>query len=185
MSCYTNDIKLDIVLCPAKRVPFEREPVVSAILYIASNLPRRMQLLPNQEEGKRIILVYFESVHKCEFYIKMIQKHFKSLEKMIFHNEYTMGSLISKTLHIFMFAMFPFSISSKFNILFFFLRFYLFIHERHRERQRHRKREKQAPCREPDVGLAPGTSGSCSELKADAQLLSHPASQVQYFIEKV
>ena len=29
----------------------------------------------------------------------------------------------------------------------------LFIHERHRERQRHRQREKQAPCREPDVGL--------------------------------
>ena len=24
-----------------------------------------------------------------------------------------------------------------------------------RERQRHRKREKQAPCREPDVGLDP------------------------------
>ena len=40
---------------------------------------------------------------------------------------------------------------------FFFLRFYLFIHERQREtereRQRHRPREKQAPCREPDVGL--------------------------------
>ena len=38
--------------------------------------------------------------------------------------------------------------------LFFFPRFYLFIHERHRQR------EKQAPCREPDVGLNPGT-GSC------------------------
>ena len=25
----------------------------------------------------------------------------------------------------------------------------------HRERQRHRQREKQAPCREPDVGLDP------------------------------
>ena len=25
--------------------------------------------------------------------------------------------------------------------------------ERERERQRHRQREKQAPCREPDVGL--------------------------------
>ena len=29
--------------------------------------------------------------------------------------------------------------------------------ERERERQRHRQREKQAPCREPDVGLNPGT----------------------------
>ena len=51
------------------------------------------------------------------------------------------------------------------------------MHGRHtheRERQRHRQREKQAPCREPDVGLDPGTLGSGSELKANAQLLSHP-----------
>ena len=34
------------------------------------------------------------------------------------------------------------------------------IEERKRERQRHRRREKQAPCREPDVGLDPGTPGS-------------------------
>ena len=44
----------------------------------------------------------------------------------------------------------------------------------HTQRQRHRQREKQAPCREPDVGLDPGTPGSCPEPKADAQLLSHP-----------
>ena len=33
----------------------------------------------------------------------------------------------------------------------------LFIHERHteRERQKHKQREKQAPCRELDVGLDP------------------------------
>ena len=30
--------------------------------------------------------------------------------------------------------------------------------ERERERQRHRQREKQAPCREPDMGLDPGAS---------------------------
>ena len=36
----------------------------------------------------------------------------------------------------------------------FFRRFYLFIHERHRQR------EKQAPCREPDVGLDPRTPES-------------------------
>ena len=45
----------------------------------------------------------------------------------------------------------------------------LFIHdrqrERERERQRHRRREKQAPCREPDAGLDPGTPGSHSGLK--------------------
>ena len=34
-----------------------------------------------------------------------------------------------------------------------------------RERQRHRQREKQAPCREPDVGLDPGTRGSGPGLK--------------------
>ena len=42
------------------------------------------------------------------------------------------------------------------------------------ERQRHRQKEKQAPCREPDVGLDPRTAGSHPELKADTQLLSHP-----------
>ena len=46
--------------------------------------------------------------------------------------------------------------------------FYLFIHERQREMQRHRQREKQAPCSELNVGLDPGTPGSCSELNADA-----------------
>ena len=43
-----------------------------------------------------------------------------------------------------------------------------------RERQRHRQREKQTPSGEPDVGLDPRTPGSCPELKADAQPLSHP-----------
>ena len=42
------------------------------------------------------------------------------------------------------------------------------------ESQRHMQREKQAPCREPDVGLDPRTPGSHPEPKADAQLLSHP-----------
>ena len=35
-----------------------------------------------------------------------------------------------------------------------------------RERQRHRQREKQAPCREPHVGLDPGSPGSGLRLKA-------------------
>ena len=46
--------------------------------------------------------------------------------------------------------------------------------ETHRERQRHRQREKQAPCRESDVGLDPRTLGSHPEPKADAQPLSYP-----------
>ena len=40
---------------------------------------------------------------------------------------------------------------------FFFLRLYLFIHERHRERGKDRQREKQAPCSEPDARLDPQT----------------------------
>ena len=51
---------------------------------------------------------------------------------------------------------------------------YLFVIDTHRERQRHRRRDKQAPCREPDVGLDPRTPGSRLESKADAQPLSHP-----------
>ena len=39
---------------------------------------------------------------------------------------------------------------------FFFLRFYLFIHEKHKERQRHRQKEKQAPCREAQCDSIPG-----------------------------
>ena len=45
---------------------------------------------------------------------------------------------------------------------------YLFMRDTHRETQRHRQREKQAPCREPDVGLNPGSPGSHPGLKADA-----------------
>ena len=43
-----------------------------------------------------------------------------------------------------------------------------------RDTERERQREKQAPCREPDVGLNPGTLVSCPGPKADAQPLSHP-----------
>ena len=42
-----------------------------------------------------------------------------------------------------------------FSCAFFFLRFYLFIHERHIERQRRRQREKQALHKETDAGLDP------------------------------
>ena len=40
------------------------------------------------------------------------------------------------------------------------------MRDTHTERQRHRQREKQAPCREPDVGLNPGSPGSCPRLEA-------------------
>ena len=38
--------------------------------------------------------------------------------------------------------------------------------EREGERQRHRQREKQAPYREPEVGLDPGSPGSHPGPKA-------------------
>ena len=38
--------------------------------------------------------------------------------------------------------------------------------QRQRERQRHRPREKQAPFREPDVGLHPWSPGSCPGMQA-------------------
>ena len=64
-----------------------------------------------------------------------------------------------------------------------FLRFYLFIHERKREAETPaRQREKQAPCREPDVGLHPGTPGSHPKPKADAQPLSYPAKHPMHII---
>ena len=50
-----------------------------------------------------------------------------------------------------------------------------------REGQRHRQRKKQAPCGEPDMGLDPGTPGPRPELKAEAQLLSHPGIPYGYF----
>ena len=50
------------------------------------------------------------------------------------------------------------------------------MRDTHTERQRHRQREKQAPCREPDVGFDPRSPGSCPEPKEDAQPLSHPVT---------
>ena len=43
-----------------------------------------------------------------------------------------------------------------------------------REIGRHRQREKQAPLREPDVGLDPGSPGSLPGPKAGAKPLGHP-----------
>ena len=59
-----------------------------------------------------------------------------------------------------------------------FIYLYMRDRERERERQRHRQREKQAPYREPDVGLDPRTPGS--QPGPNAQLLSHPG--IPYFL---
>ena len=42
------------------------------------------------------------------------------------------------------------------------------------ESGRDRQREKQAPSREPDAGLDPGTPESCPGPKAGTKSLSHP-----------
>ena len=46
------------------------------------------------------------------------------------------------------------------------------MRDKERERVRGRSREKQAPCREPDGGLDPGTPASRPGLKAGAKRLS-------------
>ena len=51
------------------------------------------------------------------------------------------------------------------NCLFHIFFLILFIHDGVGG-QRHRQREKQAPCREPNVGLDPGSPGSRPGLKA-------------------
>ena len=52
--------------------------------------------------------------------------------------------------------------------------------DRERGGHRDRRREKQAPCREPDVGLDPGTPGSHPRPKAGAKPLSHPGIPFNY-----
>ena len=64
--------------------------------------------------------------------------------------------------------------TSQQQLNFSFEKIFIDSYDIHRERQRHRQREKQAPCREPYVGLHPRTPGSCPELKADTEPLSHP-----------
>ena len=54
---------------------------------------------------------------------------------------------------------------------FFFLRFYLFMREKEAETQ---AEGEEAPCREPDVGLDPGSPGSRPRPKAGPKPLSHP-----------
>ena len=53
----------------------------------------------------------------------------------------------------------------------------------HTQMQRHRQREKQAPCRDPNVGLDPGTPGSRPGPKAGTKPLSDPGNpQISFFL---
>ena len=51
-----------------------------------------------------------------------------------------------------------------------------------RERQRHRQREKWAPCREPDVGLDPGSPGSGPGLQAALNRCTTGAARFYLFM---
>ena len=53
--------------------------------------------------------------------------------------------------------------------------------ERESKRQRHRQREKQAPCREPNMGLDPGSPGSHPWLKAALNLWATRAAHWDKF----
>ena len=70
---------------------------------------------------------------------------------------------------------------------FFFFKIYLFIYDRQRQKERQRyRREKQAPCREPDAELDPGTPGPRHGPKAGAEPLSHPGIPMNvYFKSKI
>ena len=68
------------------------------------------------------------------------------------------------------------------NVPYLFLKI-LFIH-RDRERQRHRQREKQAPCREPNVGLDPGTPGSHPRLQAALNCCTTGAARNVPYLDK-
>ena len=63
----------------------------------------------------------------------------------------------------------------------YFLNFYLFMRDTEKgEREGNKRKEKQSPCKEPYVGLDPGTPGSRMGPKASAQPLSHPGIPDQY-----
>ena len=57
-------------------------------------------------------------------------------------------------------------LKKSYNLIFKKKILFIYSRETHRERQRYRLREKQAPYREPDVGLDPRSPGSCPGLKA-------------------
>ena len=58
--------------------------------------------------------------------------------------------------------------------LFLYFKDLIYLFMKDTQRQRHRQREKQALCREPDVGLNPRTPGSHFEPKADRRSTAEP-----------
>ena len=54
-----------------------------------------------------------------------------------------------------------------------------------RDTEREAEGEKQAPCRDPNVGLDPGTPESHPEPKPDAQSLSYPGITIKAFYKNL
>ena len=78
-----------------------------------------------------------------------------------------------------------YKLQERFYFILFFKRFYLFIRDRERERQRRRQREKQAPCREPNMGLNPRSPGSRPGLKAMLNCWATRAAQRQRILSRL
>ena len=72
------------------------------------------------------------------------------------------------------------------DVKIFFFKVFIYSWEtpRKRERQRLGQREKQAPCREPDLGLNPGSPGSRPGLKAALTCWATRAAQMQRSLTK-
>ena len=70
-------------------------------------------------------------------------------------------------------------------LFYYFLRLFIYLFMRDTQRrQRHRQREKQALCREPYVGLDPGTPESRPEPKAAGQPLRPPGISLRTYLEQ-
>ena len=65
--------------------------------------------------------------------------------------------------------------SVEFSSFFFFFQDFIYLSMRDPEREAETQ-EKQAPCREPDAGLDPGTPGSRPGPRADIQPPSPPGA---------
>ena len=73
----------------------------------------------------------------------------------------------------------------KMKFIFFYILFYfLFMTDKQRKRQRHRWREKHAPCREPDMGLDPRSTGSSPGPKAVLNHWATEAAQTRWNFKK-
>ena len=99
--------------------------------------------------------------HHFELFILYLKRFIKKKKRFIFEL-YTHGIVLYIVLWDLHFSHDTVILRLIWTVFFSFFLKILFIHERHtdRKRQRHRQKEKQAPCREPNMGLDSGSPGS-------------------------